>query len=293
MIIMFEKVLVPTDFSKYAQKVVECIGELPGVKEIVLLHVVDATHPSKRGWTRGPEVEDAKIDLGDVKERLEKLGFKVTTRLEVITEADVSRTIQRVADEENVSLIVMGARGQGRISGVLLGSASTGVVRFGDRDTLIMRYKMLEGLEGATYEKFCPMIFSKVLCTTDFSEASESAISVIRDLKDAVGEVILEYVVSRGETQEEIEGYVAEAKEKLETIKEDLVGAGLKVRTHVDVGNPRDQITSLATTEDVSLIVMSSQGKGWLKQVMVGSTTFDVVRTAERPVLIVRSKRST
>ncbi|MFA7356902.1 MAG: universal stress protein [Methanothrix sp.] len=38
---------------------------------------------------------------------------------------------------------------------------------------------------------------------------------------------------------------------------------------------------------------MSSQGKGWLKQVMVGSTTFDVVRTAERPVLIVRSKRST
>ncbi len=153
---MFEKVLVPTDFSKYAQKVVECIGELPGVKEIVLLHVVDATHPSKVGWTRGPEVEDAKIDLGDVKERLEKLGFKVTTRLEVITEADVSRTIQRVADEENVSLIVMGARGKGRISGVLLGSASTGVVRFSDKDTLIMRYKMSEGLEGRPTKSSAP-----------------------------------------------------------------------------------------------------------------------------------------
>jgi nucleotide-binding universal stress UspA family protein len=290
MVIMFEKVLVPTDFSKYAQKVVECIGELPGLKEIVLLHVVDATHPSKRGWTRGPEVEDAKIDLGDIKESLEKLGFKVTTRLEVITEADVSRTIQRVADEEKVSLVVMGARGQGRVSGVLLGSASTGVVRSSDKDTLIMRYKMLEGLEGATYEKFCPMMFSKVLCTTDFSEASESAISTIKDLKDVIGEVILEYVVSKGETQEEIEAYVAEAREKLEKVKEDLASAGLKVRTHVDVGSPREQIKSLAIREDASLIVMSSHGKTWLKQLMVGSTTFDVVRTAERPVLIVRSE---
>ncbi|MDF0592829.1 universal stress protein [Methanotrichaceae archaeon M04Ac] len=289
---MFEKVLVPTDFSKYAQKVIECIGDVPGLKEIVLLHVVDATHPSKRGWTRGPKVEGAKIDLADIKGRLENLGFKVTSRLEVITEADVSRTIQRVAEEEEVSLIVMGALGKGRVSGILLGSASTGVVRFSDKDTLIMRYKMLEGLEGATYEKFCPMIFSKVLCTTDFSEASQSAISTIKGLKDVVGEVILEYVVSKGEAQEEIEGYVAEAKEKLAEIEEDLESSGLKVRTHVDVGNPREQITSLATTEDVSLIVISSQGKGWIKQMMVGSTTFDVVRTAERPVLIVRSKKA-
>ncbi|HPR66127.1 MAG TPA: universal stress protein, partial [Methanothrix sp.] len=145
-------------------------------------------------------------------------------------------------------------------------------------------------LEGATYEKFCPMMFSKVLCTTDFSEASKSAIAAIKDLKGAIGEVILEYVVSKGETQEEIEVYVAEAKEQLEKIKSDLATAGLKVRTHVDVGSPREQIKSLAIREDASLIVMSSHGKTWLKQLMVGSTTFDVVRTAERPVLIVRSR---
>jgi len=47
---MFEKVLFPTDFSEYAQKTLECIGDIPGIKRIVLLHVVDATHPSKRGW---------------------------------------------------------------------------------------------------------------------------------------------------------------------------------------------------------------------------------------------------
>jgi len=35
----FEKVLFPTDFSKYSQKILECINELPGVRDVVLLHV--------------------------------------------------------------------------------------------------------------------------------------------------------------------------------------------------------------------------------------------------------------
>lgn len=37
---MFEKILVATDFSKHAEKIIDCVGEIPGVKEIVLLHVL-------------------------------------------------------------------------------------------------------------------------------------------------------------------------------------------------------------------------------------------------------------
>ncbi|MFZ2412297.1 MAG: universal stress protein, partial [Candidatus Methanoperedens sp.] len=68
---MFEKVLFPTDFSEYAQKTLECIGEIPGIKELMLLHVVDATHPSKHGWTHGPHIENAKILMEEKKEYLE------------------------------------------------------------------------------------------------------------------------------------------------------------------------------------------------------------------------------
>ena len=38
---MFERVLHATDFSVYAQKIMECLGELPGIKEIIVLHVID------------------------------------------------------------------------------------------------------------------------------------------------------------------------------------------------------------------------------------------------------------
>jgi len=33
---MFQKVLVPTDFSRYAAKMTRCIGSMPGVREVVL-----------------------------------------------------------------------------------------------------------------------------------------------------------------------------------------------------------------------------------------------------------------
>lgn len=46
---MFEKVLIPTDFSKYASRVVECAAEIPGVKEVVLLNVV-SMDPLARVW---------------------------------------------------------------------------------------------------------------------------------------------------------------------------------------------------------------------------------------------------
>ena len=97
---MFEKVLFPTDFSEYAQKTLECIGEIPGIKELMLLHIVDATHPSKRGWTHGPHIENAKILMEEKKEYIESLGLKVKTKVDVITVGEVYREILENAEKE-------------------------------------------------------------------------------------------------------------------------------------------------------------------------------------------------
>lgn len=286
---MFEKVLFPTDFSEYAQKTLECIGEIPGIKELMLLHIVDATHPSKRGWTHGPHIENAKILMEEKKEYLESLGLKVKVKVEVITAGEVYRTILENAEKEKVSLIVMGARGKSPIKDLLLGSTSTNVVRRAKTNLLIMRYKLAEGLEGIKYEKFCPLIFSKVLLPTDFSEPANQAISTIKDIK-GIEDIVLLNVVSKGETGEEIEENVSAAKKKLDDIKDKLVEAGFKVKGHVRVGNPIEEIISTSEADDVSLIAMSTHGKGWLKELLVGSTTCAVVRRANRPVLVVRAK---
>jgi hypothetical protein len=37
---MFEKILVPLDLSEHSKKVLDCIRQLPNVKDVVLLNVV-------------------------------------------------------------------------------------------------------------------------------------------------------------------------------------------------------------------------------------------------------------
>ncbi|CAG0989924.1 MAG: universal stress protein [Candidatus Methanoperedens nitroreducens] len=286
---MFEKVLFPTDFSEYSQKTLECIGEIPGIKELMLLHVVDATHPSKRGWTHGPHIENTKILMGEKKEYLNSLGLKVQTKVDVITEGEVYRAILETAEKEKVSLIVMGARGKSQIKDLLLGSVSTKVVHHAKTNLLIMRYKLVKDLEGVKHEKFCPMIFSKVLLPTDFSEFAGETISFIKNIKE-IKDIDLLNVVSKGETEEEIEENVNEAKKRLGDIRDELGRAGFMVKDHVRVGNVPEEIISTAEDENVSLIAMSPHGKGWLRELLVGSTTCAVVRRANRPVLVVRAK---
>jgi nucleotide-binding universal stress UspA family protein len=286
---MFEKVLFATDLSEYAQKTLECIGEIPGVKEVVLLHVVDATRPSKHGWIHGQHIEDARIRLNEQKEHLNSLGLKARVKVDVITEGDVPAAILETSDEEKVSLIVMGARGKSITKELLLGGVSLNVLRHAGTNVLIMRYKLAESLEGKIFEKFCPKIFSKVLITTDFSKPSLEAVSIVKDLK-GIEEVVLMHVVSRGETEKEIEANVDVAKKKLDDIRKELSKAGLKVKNHVHVGSPAEEIISAAEEEDVSLIAMSTCGDGWFRELLLGSTTYDVARNAKRPVLIVKAK---
>lgn len=284
---MYEKILFPTDFSESAKKTLDCIGDIPGVKEVVLSHIVDATHLSKHGWTHGQHIEDAKIRLGEQKQHLENLGLKVETKVDIITEGSIQDVILKTAKDEKVSLIVMNAKGNSLIKGLLLGSTSLGVIRHAKTDVLIMRHKLVEGLEGQKFEKFCPRILSKVLCPTDFSEPAEDTLSFIKNLK-GIQEIVLMNVVTKGETTEEIDANILEAKKKLDEIKEKF--ADLKVENHVRVGHPAEEICSLAEEEDVSIITMSSHGKSWLDELLLGDTVFDVVKIAKRPILVIRIK---
>jgi nucleotide-binding universal stress UspA family protein len=178
----------------------------------------------------------------------------------------------------------MGAQGKGLVEGMLLGSVSTEVLRQGQTDLLIIRHKILDGGKDAGPEKFCRDIFSKVMLTTDFSEAALETVSKAKNLV-GVEEILLVHVVAR-------ELDFDEAAKKLNLLREELTGSGRKITVHILEGHPAEEILALAKKQDVSLIMMGSQGKSWSKQIRVGSTTFDVARQAESPVMVIRPKKS-
>lgn len=306
---MFEKVLVPTDFSKYAHKMLDCVGEIPGLKEVVLLHVVDASNPldlEKHGWSYDSMINEAQAQMEKECRLLGGPGKKIVPRvkivvddisgpdgvdiprleprddIEIIEGGSVGDAIQKTADEEGINFIIMGAQGKGLIKGLLLGSISTDVLRHGKANLMIVRHNLLEDAGRLEFARYCSHIFSRILLATDFSPVALDAVSFVKGL-DGIGEVAIANVASRGEN-------VEEALKKLHEIRDKLEQAGIRTTVHAPEGNPAKEIVSLADKIDASLIVMTYQGKGWLKQLRVGSVTFEVAQKTSRPMLILRSE---
>jgi nucleotide-binding universal stress UspA family protein len=283
---LFEKVLIPTDFSKHARKVIKCVGDIPGVKEIVLLNVITRSVIT-RVWDPTAELDEVGRKLTEEKKIIAAPEIDVKIRAISVLEGEVAKVIHKVAEEEKVSLVAMGARGQSRIESVFLGSVFRGVLRFGDTHLLVMLYKVLE---NGNLEKHCARILAKVLFPTDFSQPAEMALSFFKNIQ-GVGEMILLNVVSTDETDEKIDANVAAATQKVNEIARELSKGGLKVTTKVIVGHPVEEIRSLAEKEDVSLIAICSQGATAIKKSRIRSTAYDVANSATRPVLILRRSK--
>jgi nucleotide-binding universal stress UspA family protein len=58
--------------------------------------------------------------------------------------------------------------------------------------------------------------------------------------------------------------------------------------TIAEVGDPVEVIRSVAVAEDVDIIVVGASDKGWWRRLIDGSVSGELVRSAERPVLVVR-----
>jgi nucleotide-binding universal stress UspA family protein len=285
---MFEKILFPTDFSEYAKRTLDCIAGFPGARDVILFHVVEEARSPRGGGEIGTIFyRTGENFLREEKRYLENLSPNIRVTTAVKTSSDTAGAIIETAGERGVSLIVVGARGNSLVEGILLGSVSMAVLRRSRTNVLIMRHKIIEEMKAKTYEMFCPMILFRVLCPIDFSRYSDSAIALLSRTQ-GVGGVILLHVVSQGANEIEIEDAVQKAKSQIEAIRSSLAAQGIEVRTIVRTGNPTFEITRIADEEDVSVIWMSSHGKGWFRELLLGSTAYTVAMNAKRPVIILR-----
>lgn len=154
-------------------------------------------------------------------------------------------------------------------------------------NVLIVQPNASNNFGGNIPEETCRNFFSKVLVPVDFTEKSRERLSLVRGMQ-GIGELVLQHVVTYGETTQEIEQRIAIAREELAKIQKDLNLAGFRVSTHIRVEKSVGKIVSLAEEEDVSLILMCAHKRNWIEEFLQGSTPFSVVRSSRRPVMILR-----
>ena len=76
-------------------------------------------------------------------------------------------------------------------------------------------------------------------------------------------------------------------RDKLKTVTNN----GVEGSFRVIVGDPADSIKQCCQEEEIDLVVMNANNKGWLKRAIMGSVTDEILRTSSVPVLVLRPKR--
>jgi nucleotide-binding universal stress UspA family protein len=280
---MFRKMLVCTDLSPASDDLIHCVEELKsiGMEEVILTHVIYVAS------TPGLEemlAEEARPVLERQKKILEAQGVKVTVEMSFGLPA---HTLNEMAEKHDVSAILIGSYGKGILQAATIGSVCAELLHQTRRPVLLSRSALLE--KGKS-EIVCRKLFTRVLFPTDFSETAERALDYLGGIALETGcPVTVLHVIAEkdddpaaAQRREEDALYLAEAKKRrLKTL-----GAA-EVTIDLVHGKPAEQIIGRTKEGDFSIIIMGCQGKGFLKELFLGSTANEVARHAGVPLLLI------
>ena len=140
---MYERVLVPTDGSEYAEEAADTGFELAGAlnASVFIISVIepgplgDVRLPGDAGSAREVFEDRANTFVERVADRARERDLPVST---VVRQGVPVTEILAYADEIDADLIVIGTRGRGGVSRMMLGSVADRVIRYGDVDVLVV-----------------------------------------------------------------------------------------------------------------------------------------------------------
>lgn len=148
---MFSKILVPLDSSKFSKKSLQvAIGV--GKKfnsRLTLIHIIESSEKYKRSGITGKirKKQNHTVSKEEIPENFSNLlelsktlvtmeGLSVDT---VFKKGNIVEEILQTVDSGKYDLVIMGARGQGPIRKLLLGSVSSAVIEKATCPVLVTR----------------------------------------------------------------------------------------------------------------------------------------------------------
>lgn len=290
---MFTKMLVATDLSEASERVICTLGSMKalGTREALLIHCMNIRDV---GALANSLMEQARPSFEKQKTTLEDQGFHVTAKM-VLGLPHIE--INRQADEHDCSLIVVGSHGQTMAGEIMLGGVASAVIHSAARPVLILRLRLRdENGQAVCGEATCDPL-GHVLFPTDFSDNAEHAFSYVEKIAESGAKrITLLHVQDKSKIDRHLKDRLDKFNqidtERMERLKAELVKRGVKdVQSELPYGSPKKEIIDRTKRDDVSLVVMGSQGRGYLAELFLGSVSHAVARHSEVPVLLIPAIR--
>ncbi|HXK65565.1 MAG TPA: universal stress protein [Spirochaetota bacterium] len=285
---MFSKVLFASDLSEASTHVIECIKDLKvyGTKEIILFHALGIKYLEDLRYSL---VKEAEPVLQKQKAMLERYGYSVTVH---IANDGVSYELWKFAKQENVSMVVIGTHGRSLAFDVSLGGTAHKIIHDISKPLLIVRLRS-DDKAMPVCQAACIDIDKPLLFTTDFSDTAELAFTYVEKMAESgIKHVVLMHVQDKTRIEKYLKDKLNEFNtidtERLEMLKDRLVKKGVKnVDCILKYGIPVEEIINESRNRDYSLIIMGALGRSLVKDVFIGSVSWNVVRNASQPVLLI------
>ena len=301
---MPSKLLVPLDGSVLAESAVPwaaCLARTAG-HSIVLAQAVPwpliATEgligayasPQMYDDILNAECQEATNYLNHIRAGLVAQGIEA----EVVVRAGTPETtLLDIVDDAAVGLIVMATHGRGGLQRLVLGSLASYVVQHATIPVMLVS-------PGAAGTAATPS-FDRLLIPLDGSVLAERALEYAAGVAQTGATLVLVWVEESEAPHREGEASTDEAHTGrceafddatpyLQPIPVRLAARGLRASTEIRQGRPAEQILAAACTHEVDAIVMATHGRSGAARWLIGSVADEVVRHADRPVLLVSSR---
>lgn len=293
---MFERILVPVDFSDHCLAAFGHAAMFARAfrSTLELVHVVElAAHTPPAFWTGEPGLatELERLALENAEAAFQKLlaapdvASVPALETRVLAGALPGAIIDR-ASESGAGLITISTHGRTGFSRWLMGSVSERLLRAASCPVLVAR---------ATTGASTPAL-RRLLVAVDFSERSRRALQVAGELADRFGASLEVLYVW---TPPFYEGLSVSHAGLFDTIRDKARGeldrfveaAGLApsvaVARVVESGSPAARISERASETEPDLLVLGSHGHGALGRLVLGSVAETTVRYAPCTTLVI------
>lgn len=295
MVVKLENIICTTDFSDFANNAIPFAVMLAaefGTK-LYISHVIDIPAAAMYG--------EALIDPHEIQNRIDKYAHDQISVMvgdedlecePLITIGHPAEEIARLTAEKNVSLVISAAHGRSGLERLILGSVTERMMHTLTCPLLVIPEPKAD--QGKDIR------FKRILVGCDFSHDSDLAVDYgLYMAQSFQAEVHLAHVIEPdvfkdlikpgGNVERERREFLKnELQEKLAAMIPDDAHNWCHPSTEILAGQPHEELSKFAVINNIDLIVLGVHGRGFVENLLVGSTTDRVIRMGAAPVMAVR-----
>ncbi|NLE07784.1 MAG: universal stress protein [Dehalococcoidales bacterium] len=310
---MYHRMLVPLDGSELAEVVFTYAKEIAGRLDIdvTLLHVAPSSGKSMNPMQQAYITQAAETVKKSAREVQQEAGISQASEAIKVQGELVGgyppEEILKYAEEHDIDLILMAARGHSGLKRWSIGSVASKVLSASKIPVWLVR------ADHTPDEPFDTWPSLSLIVPLDGSELAESVIPHAESLSKQRGAKDLEVILVRIAETPTIPSYYGpelsgvtlnwgefmqqeEARRKktaaeyLETIAARFTEKNIKVRTEVIEGKATDELINFANNNPYSMIIIASHGRSGFSKLVYGSVAATLLNNVTCPILMIKPK---